>query len=124
MENLTVIRDQIYTMVQFMRDTPDPHHGDTWWAGDMPHDPALYDPASWEDEGDEPIIHIWYSYLLDLYTYSHEMEEGDAGDALRAHLHRSKSLSIGDALACSRERASDYWRTCIGLFESQYGELL
>lgn len=118
------IQKQLEKMCCFMADTPDPrwYCGESWWVGPVPFSlaPQDYSPEFVEDDGDKPIIVIWYDYILELRKDARRLES----PAMKAHLEAAKDLPIADLLAVSKEHASDYWQGVIRSFEGQYSYML
>jgi len=102
-QQLGIIREQLRTAIQFMRDTPDPFHTSLWWTGDMPGLPDLYEPDDWETYNDS-ICAIWEKYLEDLNKWLSEIDwrsdkkGSDVAVNIKAHLEKAKTLEIAELL--------------------------
>jgi hypothetical protein len=95
-KDLSILREQLVTLGEFMRDTVDPEHPHRkawWWTSDLPAYPELYEPVDWE-RANKSIEVIFGEYL-------YELEKA----GLTEKLEQAKELPIADLLACTTENA-------------------
>ena len=87
-KRMETLRTQLALAIEFMEQTPGVPRQHSWWTGDMPASPELYDPTSWGARN-YPIWSIWDDFISDLDS-----------NGLHDRVKLAYELPIADLLAC------------------------